>query len=71
VVVIGPALVIEVVKEGGQAPEVFIGTCFLGIGAYAGFDGEHVFAEVFGLSIFAQEIPGVFTGRHWASLGSD
>jgi hypothetical protein len=52
------------VKESGEAPEVFVRTIFAGIGADAGFDGEHVFAEAFGLGVLAEEFPGIFAGRH-------
>ena len=62
VVSVGPAFVIEIVKEGCEAPEFFIGAGFAGVGADAGFYGEHVFAQGFGLRVFADKIPGVFAG---------
>lgn len=43
VVVVGPAFVVEIVQESGEAPEIFIGAVFAGVGADTGFDGEHVF----------------------------
>jgi hypothetical protein len=67
VVVVGPALVIEVVEESGEAPVVFVRTIFAGVGPDAGFDGKHVFAEAFRLGVFAQKLPGIFAGRHWFS----
>jgi hypothetical protein len=37
----------------------------LGVGANAGFDGQGVFAEAFALCVFAEEIPGVVSIRHF------
>jgi hypothetical protein len=67
VVGVGPALVVEVMENGGEAPGIFVGAVFAGIGAHAGFDGEHVFAEGFGLGEFADKFPGVVAGGHWGS----
>ena len=67
VVGVGPALVIEVVEERGEAPGVFVGAVLTGIGANAGFDGEHVLAEAFGLGEFADDVPGVFARGHGGS----
>ena len=60
---VGKFLVVEVVEQRGESPKVFIGARFFGVGANAGFDGEHVFAQRFGLREFADEFPGVFAGR--------
>ena len=68
VVGIGPAFVIEIVKEGGEAPGFLVGAVFAGVGADTGFDGEHVFAEGFGLGEFADDVPSVFAGGHGKSL---
>jgi len=62
VVSVGPALVIEIVEQGREAPELFIGAGFAGVGADAGFYGEHVLAQGFGFRVFADEIPSVFAG---------
>ena len=62
-----PALVIEIVEKGGKAPGLFIGALLAGIGANAGFDGEHVFTKRFRLRVFAKQIPGVIACRHRAS----
>ena len=69
VVIVRPAFVVEIVKESGEAPGVFVGVIFAGVGADAGFHGKHVFAEGFGLSVFADEVPGVFAGRHVYPFG--
>ena len=61
---IRPAFVVEVVKESGNTPDIFIGAMFARIGADAGFNGEHVFAKAFRLSEFAKKIPGIFTSGH-------
>ena len=64
VVIVGPALVIEVVEKRGERPELFVGAEFTGISADTGFDRKHVFAEGFGLGVFAEESPGVVTSWH-------
>src|SRR2546429_2429497 len=54
VLVVGPAFVVEVVEQRGQAPGVLVGTAFAGVGANAGFHGEHVLAERFRLRVFTE-----------------
>jgi len=54
VLLIGPALVIEIVEQGGEAPGFFVGTGFAGVGADAGFDGKHMFAEAFGSGVLTE-----------------
>src|SRR5207247_10068075 len=61
---IGPALVIEIVQQRRGAPERFIGALFAGISAHAGFHGQRVLAQTFRLRVLAQEIPGILTRRH-------
>ena len=51
---IGPALVIEIVQERGEAPEIFIGGGFAGVGAHAGFYGESVLAQILIGGVFAE-----------------
>ena len=63
VIVVGPALVVEIVKESGEAPSFFVGAVFAGVSADAGFDSQHVFAQGFGLGVFADEFPGIFASR--------
>src|SRR5438477_6780930 len=53
VIGVGPALVIEIVQQGGDAPEFFVGTGFAGIGPDAGLDRQHVLAQGFRLREFA------------------
>ena len=71
VVSVGPALVIEIVEQGCQAPELFIGGGFAGVGADAGFNSEHVLAQGFGLCVFADKIPSVFAGWQEKFLRAD
>ncbi len=61
---VGPALVVEVVEQSGDAPEFLVRAVLAGIGADAGFHGQHVLAEALGLRVFAQELPGVFACGH-------
>ena len=67
-VVVGPALVVEVVKQGSEAPGALVFAELAGIGADAGFDGEHVLAKAFGLCVLTEEIPGIVACRHGAGL---
>ncbi len=67
VVGVGPALIVEVVEERGQAPGVFVGSILAGVSADTRFDGEHVLAEAFGLGEFADDLPGVFARGHRGS----
>ena len=62
----GPALVVEVVNESDDAPEIFVfGRAvaeFAGAGAHAGFDGQRVLAQAFGLGELGQELPRLLLG---------
>ncbi len=64
VLLVGPALVIEIVEQRGDTPKLFIGAGFAGIGANTRFDGEHVFAQALRRGVLAKQFPGVFAGRH-------
>ena len=64
VFLIGPALVIEIVQQRGDSPELLVRSGFAGIGAHASFDGQGVFAQIFVLREFAEEVPGVVSGGH-------
>jgi hypothetical protein len=64
VFVVGPALVVEIVEQGGDAPKLFIGALFACIGADAGFDRQHVLAEALRVGEFAQQLPGIVACRH-------
>ena len=61
--VVGEFLVVKIVEQRSESPKVFVGARFFGVSANAGFDGEHVFAQGFGLREFADKLPGVFAGR--------
>ena len=67
-VVIGPALVVEVVQKGGDAPGVLVGVMLAGVCPDASLHGQHMFAQTFRLRVFAEQIPGIFAGRHGSSL---
>src|SRR6266852_1789001 len=61
---VGPALVIEIVQQRRDAPERYIGALFASVGAHAGFHGQRVLAQTFRLRVLAQKIPGILTRRH-------
>jgi hypothetical protein len=69
--VVGPALVIEIVEERCEAPEVLVGALLAGVGADAGFDGKGVFAEILRLRVFAEEVPSVVARGHGGLLKKD
>ncbi len=54
------ALVVEIVEQSGQAPELDVAVKPGRVGAHRGFDGEHVAAQRFGFRPLAKEGPGVF-----------
>jgi len=62
---VGPALIVEIVEKTGEAPAVFVAAELAGVGANAGFDGQGMFSEAFALCVFAEEIPGVVSIRHF------
>src|SRR5437879_9805356 len=59
-----PSLVIKIVQQRGDSPELFVRSRLAGIGAHASFDGQGVFAQVFVLSEFAEQGPGVVSRGH-------
>jgi hypothetical protein len=65
-----PALVVEIMKQGREGPEIFVSAEFSRVSTRAGFDGQSVFAEALSLSVFTQKLPGIFTGWH-GLLGKD
>jgi hypothetical protein len=64
VLVIGPALVIEIVEQRGEAPGFFVSAGVASVGADTCFDGEHMFAEAFRGSVLAEKFPGVIARGH-------
>src|ERR1700688_5152896 len=50
--VIGPALVVEVMQQGGESPEFFLGAGLSRIGAHAGLYSQRMFAQAFVLCVF-------------------
>src|SRR5712692_2989684 len=66
--VVGPTLVVEIVQQRRQAPELFIGAKLARIGAHAGFHRQRMLAQVLVLCVLAQQGPGVVATRHrWSS----
>ena len=63
--VVGPAFVIEIVQESGEAPKILVRAGLPSIGTHAGFDGQSVFAQAFVLPVFTQKSPGVIS--RWQS----
>src|ERR1700735_2093410 len=61
---VGPALVIEVMEQACETPELFVSAEFSGVSTRTGLHGESVLAQAFALGIFAQEFPGVVAGGH-------
>jgi len=61
---IGPAFVVEIVKQARQAPGAFVATELLGVSANAGFNGQGMFSQAFALCVFAEQIPCVVSIRH-------
>ncbi len=53
------ALVVEVVEQAGQPPELDVAVEPRGVGAHRGLDGQHVPAQRIRLSPFAKEVPGL------------
>jgi hypothetical protein len=61
---VGPTLIVKVVEQSGDAPELFVGAVLAGVSSDASLNGQHVLAETFGWRVLAQELPGVFACRH-------
>ncbi len=64
VLVVGPALVIEVMKQRRDAPKLFISVLLARVGADAGLDREHVLAQALRFGEFAQQLPGIVACGH-------
>jgi len=64
VFVVGPALVIEIMEQRRDAPNLLIGGLLARVGANAGFDGKHVLAQALRFSEFAQQLPGIVACGH-------
>ena len=65
--VVGPALVVEVVQQRGEAPQIFISAGLSRVSAHAGFYRQRVLAQIFVLRVFAEQSPSVIScwpGRH-------
>src|SRR6202030_3800184 len=65
VLLIGPALVVEIVQQRGQSPEFLIGPGCPGISAHTGLNGQGMFAQTSVLGEFAEQGPSLISGwRH-------
>ena len=56
---VGMALVVEVVQQPGDAPELLVGAELAGVGAHRGLDGEAVAAQRLRLAPTRQQGPGL------------
>ncbi len=63
---VGPALVIKIMEQRSDTPNLFVRAGLPRVGAHARFHGQHVLAQAFRLRVFAQEFPGVFACGHAA-----
>src|ERR1700722_43065 len=63
-VIVWPPLVIEIVHQRGNSPEVFVRAEFARIRSNARFHREHMFAQTFRTCIFTKQFPGIFTRGH-------
>src|SRR5258707_14594072 len=54
---VGPALVVKVVNQAGEAPELLVLAPLAGVVTHRGFDGEAVLAEPLLFRVLAEEIP--------------
>ena len=61
VVEVGVALVVEVVDEAGDAPELLVAAAVAGVGAHRGLDPQHVLAKRLGFDPLAEQVPGLFS----------
>jgi hypothetical protein len=51
-------------QETGDGPLFLVFTVFAGMGAHAGFHGQHVLAQAFRLSVLTHQIPCFLTVWH-------
>jgi hypothetical protein len=56
------------VKQACEAPGVLVFAELAGVGADAGFNGEHMLAKALGLSVLTEEMPSIVACRHGAGL---
>jgi hypothetical protein len=56
-----PALVVEVVEEAGQSPELLVLVPETGVKTHRRLDGEGMLAQSFLLRVLAEELPGLVT----------
>jgi hypothetical protein len=69
VLVVGPALVIEIVEQSGEGPQFLIGSILPRVRAQAGLDSKGVFSQAFALRVFAQKFPGILSITHSTTSG--
>src|SRR5204862_1000657 len=61
-------LVVEVVKEGGHAPQLLVLAELLRIGADGGLDGESMAPQGLALRVLRQRLPGLIACRPHGSV---
>src|SRR5437870_533257 len=59
----GVDLVVEVVEQGGDAPELLVAAEPRGVGGGRGLDGERVAKERLALRVTRERVPGLFASR--------
>lgn len=67
----GPAVVVEVVQQSDDIPQIFVvgraAALLAGAGAHAGFDGQRVLAQAFRLGELSEEFPRLLSCVDWIS----
>src|SRR5271156_4910260 len=61
---VGPSLVIEIVQQSSDSPQVFVGAGLLRIGTHTSLYGQGVLTQAFSLGVFAQQVPSVIAIQH-------
>ena len=69
VLLVGPALVVEVVEEAGEPPELLVLALEAGVVAHGGLDGQGVLAQAFLLRVLAEELPGLVAAGKAVQFG--
>jgi hypothetical protein len=63
VLLVGPLLVVEVVQQPGETPELLVLAIEAGVVAHRRLHGQRVLAQAFLLRVLAQELPGFVSAR--------
>src|ERR1700736_2049208 len=68
VLIVWPPLVIEIVHQRGDSPEIFVRAKFARVRANARFHRQHMLAQTFRTRIFTKQFPCIFTRGHSVPL---